>query len=152
MNAMQKPTPTTERIRQIFGQWIQPGSHTKLFDAWPIDIREALLRSAGIAAGERVIVVCYFDPEAWTLLSDERLVGRRGGAQTTLTWAEIVDVQVNKEPPASRYPGEGERRSRLQVISRHGRSQELELEPGPPFFGFWTALKMISRSQRPAAG
>jgi hypothetical protein len=144
----QKPASTAERIRQIFGQWIQPGRHTKLFELWPVDIREELLRVAGIGTGERTIVACYFDHEAWTLLTGERLVWQRAGAQTTLTWPEITDVQVDQHTTASRYPGEGARRSHLHVITHHGRSHELELEPGPPFFGFWTALKMMSRSQR----
>ena len=149
MTEQKEPVSCAERIRRMFGQWVHPGQHSMLFDNLPIDIRERLLRAAGIATGERPLVACYFDKEAWTLLTAERLIWRRAGKEVRLSWYEIADINVDQQPVRPHHPGGASAHSQLCIVTRSGATHGLEWESGPPFFGIWSALKMVARQQSP---
>lgn len=144
------PAPAlTERIRKLFGQWSKAGHDTQLVDRFPGEVQAHLAAAAGLATDERPLVACYFSEAAWTLLTETRLVWRQGGRQATLAWEELIDVQELQRPIRPDQAHARGTTSALQVVTRDGHAYTLELEPGPPFFGFWTALKMIARTQQP---
>jgi hypothetical protein len=141
-----------ERIRKLFTEWIEPGEHTRLFDRFPPDQQERFSMLAGLAPDEQPLVACALHDDCWTLLTTERLIWRLAGRQTALGWAELADVQLLHRMNPLRPSGSGVTTSTLQVVTDGGRVHAIELETGPPFFGFWTALKLIINERRRAGG
>jgi hypothetical protein len=143
------PAPAlNERIRKLFSQWSKAGHDTQLVDRFPGEVRAHLAAAAGLAPDEQPLVACYFSEAAWTLLTETRLIWRQGGRQTTLAWEELIDVQELQRPIRPDQAHSQGATSGLQVVTRDGHAYALELEAGPPFFGFWTALKMIARAKQ----
>ena len=140
-----------ERIRKLFTKWIEPGEHTRLFDRFPPDQQERFSMLAGLAPDEQPLVACALHDDCWTLLTTERLIWRLAGLHTALGWEELADVQLLHRMNPLR-PSGGVTTSTLQVITNGGHAHALELETGPPFFGFWTALKLIINAGRRTTG
>jgi len=140
-----------ERIRKLFSEWIEPGEHTRLFDRFPPDQQERFSLLAGLAPNEQPLVICSLDQQCWTLLTSKRLIWRLANRQTALAWEELADVQLLRRVNPLRPSGDVTT-STLQVITDGGHAHALELETGPPFFGFWTALRLIINTSRRAGG
>jgi hypothetical protein len=141
-----------ERIRKLFSEWIEPGEYTRLFEELPRDQQEGLLTGAGLEPDEQPLVACVLDEACWTLLTSQRLIWSLAGHQTALAWDALADVQLLHRMSRLRHAHEIVTASVLQVITHDGRAHALELETGPPFFGFWTALKLIINAHRRAGG
>ena len=144
--------PQAERIRKLFCEWIEPGECTRLFDQFPIEEQDRLSALAGLLPDERALVACRLHEECWTLLTTHRLIWSLTGHQTALAWDALADVQLLHRISRLHPSHSAVTTSALQVVTRDGRAHALELETGPPFFGFWTALKLIMNSHRRAGG
>jgi hypothetical protein len=139
------------RIRKLFSPWIKAGHTTRFFDHFAADVQRRLTAAAGLVPEERPLVACYLGDQAWTLLTATRLIWRRDGRQTTLAWEEVIDVQELQRPIRPDQAHSKGATSGLQVVTRDGHAYALELEAGPPFFGFWAVLKTIARARHHAA-
>ena len=137
-----------ERIRKVFGEWIEAKQATRLFERFPPELQRQLRVHAGLVFEEQPLVACYLNQSTWAVLTTQRFIWRLADHQTTLTWEELADVQMLQRPPRSRQGQGAVATSSLQVVARSGQAYLVELEAGQPFFGFWTALKMISRAYR----
>jgi hypothetical protein len=141
-----------ERIRKLFSEWIEPGAYTRLFDQFPREEQERLSALAGLMPDEQPLVACSLHEECWTLLTTHRLIWSLAGDRTALAWDALADVQLLHRMSRLRHAHDTVTTSILQVITREGHAHALELETGPPFFGFWTALKLIINARRRTGG
>lgn len=137
-----------ERIRKLFNDWIEPGAYTRLFDQFPLDEQERVSGLAELLSDEEPLVACVLHEECWTLLTSHRLIWSLTGHLTALAWETLADVQLLHRISRLRHGHDLAATSVLQVITHDGHTHALELETGPPFFGFWTALKLIINSHR----
>jgi hypothetical protein len=136
---------TASRIRQFFVQWNIAGQWTRLFESWPDNVQADLRGSVAPEPAEQLLVACHLDSDAWTLLTNQRLIWRRAGRQLQIPWGEISDVNIDDAPPLRRTPQGRPLTQRMLVMARDGASHALELEAGPPISWFWMALKTIAR-------
>jgi hypothetical protein len=141
-----------ERIRKLFSEWIEPGECTRLVDQFPDDEQERLSALAGLMPDEQPLVACVLHEECWTLLTSHRLIWSLTGHQTALAWDALADVQLLHRISRLRHAHDLVTTNVLQVITHDGHAHAVELETGPPFFGFWTALKLIINARRRAGG
>jgi hypothetical protein len=141
-----------ERIRKLFSEWIEPGAYTRLFDQFPADQQKRLSAGAGLSLDEQPLVACCLHEECWTLLTSRRLIWNLAGDQTAVAWDALADVQLLHRISRLHHAHDTVTASVLQVITHDGHAHALELETGPPFFGFWTALKLIINAHRRASG
>ena len=148
MIASPKKISLADPIRLIGQRWIIGGQHTKPFTAFSEDIRQQLLHAAEFLPPEQPLVACYFSPDAWTLLTTERLIWRRAGQTMAVSWTRLVDVQASHSTILNWDANRAKKVSQAAIVTREGHLHTLELEAGQSFFGFWTALKMITRDQR----
>jgi hypothetical protein len=139
---MHIPNFRADRLAWRFRKSGADGHHTKQFAAFDVDVQKALARLAEIAENELPAVGCYFDDENWALLTNERLIWSRGGCRTLLKLDEIDDVTVGLQ--ALLHAGTKKELTELTVLTKEGWHHQLQLEAGPPFSGFWNAVKMVA--------
>lgn len=120
-----------------------PGEYCGPFHELPGPARDSLTTSVDLESDEQPVIACFFDEELWTLLTNRRLVWKDGSEQYVVAFAELTSATVSAEHLLE--AGSKGAMTELSVSTTDGRTFELRLEPGRPFFGFWNVLKLVAR-------
>jgi hypothetical protein len=117
------------------------GEHCGPFQELPEAARASL--TADLTSGEQPVIACFFNEDRWTLLTNKRLIWRHGPEQNAVASNKLTSATVS----ADHLLDAGSKRAmtELSVGTADGRTFELHLEPGRPFFGFWNVLKLVAR-------
>ena len=121
------------------------GKFAKAFGAHPDEVRTRMVaRVGGLREGEVPALACYTRDDCWVLLTTDRLAWVDDEDLTELRTADIADATVDV---SALRAGSGKGgMSELTIVTKDGRRYRLRLEPGPPFSGFWNALKTVAAS------
>jgi len=141
-----------DRILKLFSEWIEPGAYTRLFEQFPREEQERLSARVELLTDELPLVACCLHDECWTLLTTQRLIWSLTGHLTALDWGVLADVQMLHRISRLHHAHDLVTTSALEVVTHDGHTHTVELETGPPFFGFWTALKLIINAKRRLGG
>ncbi|MFP2928225.1 hypothetical protein ACLESO_24105 [Pyxidicoccus sp. 3LG] len=141
---LESPQFRQQRLTQVFLERGGAGEATKPFGEFPEAVRELLVREAGLGGGELPILACYFDLDAWTLVTSARIFHRRAGTTRQWAWGELQSVTTNLRTAAARYGIRSKRELRHLWLQTAKGTCELEVEPGPPLFGFLNALQSVA--------
>src|SRR5689334_549248 len=90
-------TPEFERNRLTwrFRKSGADGRHVRQFAGFDEGTRSTIARLAGMTPQELPALACYFDDQAWVLLTSERLVWETNGQRTSMNLGEIADATVD---------------------------------------------------------
>ena len=100
------------------------------------------LSAVELVPDEIPVIGCFFNEEHWSLLTTERLIWNEKGRKNILSSSDISSVSVK---PGELFEAQAkDQLTSLSIITKDGRSLELNLESGPPFFGFWNVLKIMA--------
>jgi hypothetical protein len=105
--------------------------------------RHSLATSARLAPDEDPVLACFFSKDRWILLTTKRLVWKEGRDQHSVASAELTTATVPSDHLLD--AGGKSAMTTLSIGTVEGRTYELHLEPGRPFFGFWNVLKLVAR-------
>ncbi|WP_163995888.1 hypothetical protein [Pyxidicoccus caerfyrddinensis] len=136
-----------QRLLRIFERTGDRGAYTRPFAELPADVQIRLMEQVMVRSDELPVIACFRDPMEWVLLTTERVVIRQSEEVVTLPWSELKNAttdiahvnQMLAMGPAGKLA-----LSRLTLVRHTGEALEVELEAGPPFFGFWNVLKSIA--------
>lgn len=115
------------------------GLFSKPFGSFPDSVQASVRKTAALDAREVPALLCYQSATRWTLLTNARIVWIDEPRIHSLRLDSVVDATMDSE--ALLVAGGKGTLSALTVVERGGSRHRLELEPGPPFSGFWNAIK-----------
>ncbi len=141
------PAGRVMRLQRVFEKSGGTGAFTRRFDAMAMDVQARLRGLAVLEATEIPVLAYYRDDEHWVLLTTERLRGRGSQGFHDVRCEEIENATVNEVGHGSTSALRGKGKLSLTILSvalSGGRTLHLELEPGPPFIGFWNVLKTVA--------
>ena len=120
------------------------GDRTRLFEGFPVEMREHICRAAQLRPGEIPALAHVSSLSQWVLATSDRVIWIAQGELSFLDYSRLKDATV--DPTDLLYArGKGD----LDVLSLEatdGSVYKLTLEPGQPFSGFWNAVKMMARA------
>jgi hypothetical protein len=118
------------------------GAFSKPFSDLPAGVRDHLNREMALAAGEEPILASYFDEGHWTVFTTTRLISRDRSTTQAMRLLDVVGIGITE--PHVHEAGAKDSLRELKIRMADGSSFDLRLESGPPFFGFWNALKLVA--------
>jgi hypothetical protein len=120
-----------------------PGRFTKPFEELDEANRKNILSRIELKDGEEPAVASVPCADTWVLITTSGTYWCLHGTFGSLPHADLD--RANADPPASLGVSSTKLEiSRVRLESKSGRSYEIELEPGPPFFGMLSLLKAAS--------
>ncbi len=136
------PTFEAERLIWRFKKSGAEGVFSKPFLSFPEQVQDAVRQEAAIRDGEVPAILCYLSAAKWALLTNERVVWSVQAQVRSVELIHIADATV--ERTALLQAGSKQALRSLTVIESTGARHLIDLEPGPPFSGFWNAIKAAS--------
>jgi hypothetical protein len=133
------PKLEAERLIWRFKKSGGEGVFSKPFLAFSDHIRKTILLEAQVRDSEVPAILFYFDEARWTLLTNERVVWRDEAQVSSLELTSIADATVDSS--ALRRAGSKATLDTLTIVESTGSRHQIHVEPGPPFSGFWNAIK-----------
>ena len=132
---------------------------TRLFRDMEAGRQKFLLARVEPAADEVPVISYFADEAAWCLITDRRLVWGQGQRVEALDLADLVAVESELSERPSGWKKALDKMSRnrkaiarqLRVSGIDGRTAELLLEPGAPYYAMWNVLLWLctrANSQR----
>jgi len=119
------------------------GAFSKAFQSFSEQVQETIRHEAEVSENEAPAILCYLSEDTWTLLTSERIVWRVEARTNSVDLKRVADATV--ESGALLRAGGMKELSSLTLLESDGTRHQIELEPGPPFSGFWNAIKAASR-------
>lgn len=136
------PTFEAERLIWRFKKSGAEGVFSMAFLSFPEQVQDAVRQEAAIRDGEVPAILCYLSAAKWALLTNERVVW---GVQAQVRSVELIHVaDATVESTALLRAGSKQALSSLTLVDSTGTRYQIDLEPGPPFSGFWNAIKAAS--------
>ncbi|MHA7634731.1 hypothetical protein [Corallococcus sp. M7] len=135
------------RLLRVFSQTGGEGQWTRPFDNLPVEARAYLLERAALAADELPVLAFFRGPEQWLLVSTERiLLSQQEHGFRSIPWRDLENATTD----AAHLQASGSKLSlsRLRLQFRNAGDIEVDVEPGPPFFGLWNVLKTLAVLRR----
>jgi hypothetical protein len=119
------------------------GAYTMPFDELAEDQKRIVLADTRMVAGEVPVLACVFGPGSWSVLTTRRLLSKRDGKVLDIPISDIVDATIDRgDILAARSKVDLQK---LTLITGSGTTHVIQLEPGPPFFGFWNVMKTVAQ-------
>jgi len=114
-----------------------------LFDHLPEYERRALERKVRLSDGEKP-AVAYFESDGyWCLLTNYRIVWADSGSTHDVGIMQLRRVYHDMHHSVQRGQLDRSMWRDLNVETTDGRKLTLQLEPGRPFIGIWSALHWL---------
>jgi hypothetical protein len=114
------------------------GEFTRPFAEWPPEIQAVLNATIEFSGDEVAAVASYRNENQWAVLTTDRLI-----------WADhqgihqLLGRDISHDTFAPPKVGSTKENLDRLSLTSNGVNHEIYLEPGPLFFGFWNALRMI---------
>lgn len=148
------PEARAKRLLHIFNRTGGEGQWTRPYEAFSPDVRAALLARASMAPKEFPVLASFQDNEHWALITTEQVVVCRPGSLQCLAWSEVETATMDPDyVSAVLSQGQAGKLAlcRLEIVRHGGGVVEVDLEPGPAFFGFLNVLKGIANMRKGAS-
>jgi len=139
------PSFIADRLVWRFKKSGAEGTYSKAFQSFPEQVQESVRQGAELGEKEAPAVLYYRSDATWTLLTNARIVWREGERTRWIDLKRVADATV--EGGALLQAGGKGALSTLTIVESDGTRHQLELEPGPPFSGFWNAIKAASEGR-----
>ncbi|AFE07746.1 hypothetical protein COCOR_07797 [Corallococcus coralloides DSM 2259] len=134
------------RLLRVFSQTGGEGQWTRPFDNLPVETRAYLLERAALAADELPVLAFFRGPEQWVLVSTERILLSQEHGFRSIPWRDLENATTDTAHVQA--AGSKLSLSRLRLQLRDAADLEVDVEPGPPFFGLWNVLKTLAVLRR----
>jgi hypothetical protein len=130
-------------ISSIFHRKGGEGRLTMLFDHLPDNERRALEAKVRLSEGEKPIVAYFESDGCWCLLTNYRLVWQEMNSRNDVGIMQLYRVTHDMHYSVQRGQLDRSLWRELNVETTDGRKLVLQLEPGKPFIGMWSALHWL---------
>lgn len=145
--------PDSDTIVMVFERQGGESERTRLFRNVPVPRQEYLLARAGLAADEAPVISYFGDETAWCLITDQRLVWTGEQHVDDLNLVDFSTIDSELDGLFDRWDGAPDRASwhpktaarKLRVHDINGKTAELLLDPGPPYYVIWNLLLWLCR-------
>ena len=137
-------------LTAIFRRRGSDGSYTRLFDSLDSSQQSCLASRISLRAGEFPIIGSIPDANNWLLLTTERLAWHSAGEQREIAIDEIYDAIADLRKLQSEQKSKSKMQE-LKIVTMNRQEFLIELEPGGPLSGTWSALKNIGARNRSKA-
>lgn len=134
---------TAERLARHFLEKGGPGIFTKPFDRQARLIRTRLTPLLSLKECESAAIAYFIHEHCWVVLTTQRLVWKEGVEGGDLGLDQIRSVQLDMYD----FLRKGRTNmDTLYVVRKSEQTHRFRLESGPPFWGFYSALRMAAGS------
>jgi hypothetical protein len=114
-----------------------------LFDHLPEHERRALERKVPFSEGEKPAIAYFESDGCWCLLTNYRVVWQETGGMHEVGIMHLRRVTHDMHYSVRRGQLDRSLWRELNVETTDGRKLTLQLEPGKPFIGMWSALHWL---------
>lgn len=130
---------TAEELTRHFQEKGGPGIFTKPFGEQAPVIQSRLARLFDLEPGESAAIAYFIHEYCWVVLTTKRLLWQDGRQARSLPLDRILSVQLDM------YDFLKKGRMNMDTLHIMGKDKEthcFQLESGPPFWGFYSALRL----------
>jgi hypothetical protein len=130
-------------ISSIFCRKGGEGHFTMLFENLPVPARRSLETKVGFSDGEKPVVAFFESDDSWCLLTNHRVVWHDLASQYEVGIMELRRVSHDMHVSVQRDELDRSLWRDLNIETTDGRKLSLQMEPGRPFIGLWSALHWL---------
>jgi hypothetical protein len=142
-----------DRLGWVFRRTGAPGQSTRAFSELPEADQLRLRTSASVAPGEvPVLAHNTTDQNEWVVLTTERLVWSTSGRIESVRCADIREATIDSVSLRDAGSAGKAGLRTLAIVMANGQVRHIDVEPGPPFSGFWNVVKTIADGNRSKSG
>jgi hypothetical protein len=130
-------------ISSIFSRKGSEGRLTKFYENLPEFEQRALENKLRFSGGEKPVIAYFESENCWCLLTNYRLVWQDMVNQQEVGIMELRRVTHDMHVSVQRGQIDRSLWRDLNIETTDGRMLTLQVEPGKPFIGLWSALHWL---------
>lgn len=130
-------------VNSIFRRKGGEGRLTKLYENLPDFEQRSLENTVGFTEGEKPAIAFFESESCWCLLTNQRLVWHDMVSQHEVGIMELRRVTHDMHVSVQRGHLDRSLWRDLNIETTGGATLALQIEPGKPFIGLWSALHWL---------